>query len=100
MQAFFLEDVLVQTRYLEGTSAGAEGGGRGGGAGLLGGYGATGLEGDGEDAYDCALCGKSGFRCVRASASFFFVPCAYGNTVLKMLHARLYGPYEGLYIEL
>lgn len=61
-QAFFLEDVLVQTDYLK--EIGVETGG-GGGGGLLGGTGLEGLEDTvGEDTFKCALCGKAGFRCV------------------------------------
>lgn len=60
-QAFFLEDVLVQTDYLK--EIGADTGG-GGGGGFLGGTGLEGLEGAaGEDTFACALCGKAGFRC-------------------------------------
>lgn len=61
-QAFFLEDVLVQTKYLG--EMGAETGG-GGVGGLLGGSGLAALEEEGEGAYDCALCGKAGFRYAR-----------------------------------
>ena len=66
LQAFFLEDVLVQTDYLKeiGADAGGGGGG-GGGGGLLGGTGLEGLEeAEGEESFKCALCGKAGFRCV------------------------------------
>lgn len=60
-QAFFLEDVLVQTDYLK--EIGADTGGSGGG--LLGGTGLEGLEeAVGEESFKCALCGKAGFRCV------------------------------------
>lgn len=57
-QAFFLEDVLVQTDYLK--EIGAD---TGGGGGLLGGTGLEGLdEAVGEDSFECVLCGKAGFR--------------------------------------
>ncbi|CAB1100894.1 unnamed protein product [Ectocarpus sp. CCAP 1310/34] len=59
-QAFFLEDVLVQTDYLK--EIGADTGGGGGGKGLLGGSGVEELEAAGADSYNCALCGKGGFR--------------------------------------
>lgn len=71
VQAFFLEDVLVQTDYLK--EIGADTGAGGGGKGLLGGGGVEELEAAGADSYNCALCGKGGFRCV---VVFVLVVCA------------------------
>lgn len=61
-KAFFLEDVLVQTKYFGETGADTGGGG-GGIGGLLGGSGIAALEAEGAGTFDCALCGKAGFRC-------------------------------------
>lgn len=73
-QAFFLEDVLVQTKYLEevGVYDGGGGGG-GGGGGLLGGVGVGGVEEEEASTFDCIMCGKAGFRCVCAHHIFLFL---------------------------
>lgn len=82
VQAFFLEDVLVQTDYLK--EIGADTGGGGGGKGLLGGSGVEELEAAGADSYDCALCGKSGFRCVFVSVLVAYAP----NSPCACMHSR------------
>lgn len=73
-QAFFLEDVLVQTKYLEevGVYDGGGGGG-GGGGGLLGGVGMDGVEEEGATTFDCVMCGKAGFRFVVFATFFWFL---------------------------
>ncbi|CAN0465384.1 unnamed protein product [Ascophyllum nodosum] len=56
VQAFFLEDVLVQTKYLEEIGVANDG------DDLLGVNGLLQLEDGEEEAFECNLCGKSGFR--------------------------------------
>lgn len=96
-QAFFLEDALVQTRYLEEIGVATAGDDRIGGEGIGGpfllngggGGGADGLGKDGTDSYDCALCGKSGFRYVSASVLVVLASFVFGDGFVVTLVSRV-----------